>query len=138
MSKLLKSELKEIVKECLLEILAEGLMNQNKQVNQPRQRKKKITERKKRSYLDNIAYNKNLKKKKQKLKTALTDNPIMNEILADTANSTLQEQVSAERNQHNALVSTQGDQAAKVVSQSDPESLFGEEAASKWASLAFS
>jgi len=141
MSRLLRSELKEIVKECLVEILSEGLMN-NKDVSPVSLQQTGIREsnRRKRNHLDNISYNKKKinKRKKPKINTNLTKDPIMNEIFADTANSTLQEQVSADRKSGMAAVANQGDAAAKLVNKSTPEKLFGEEAASKWASLAFS
>ena len=138
MSKLLRSELKEIVKECLVEILAEGLMSQEKQTARPRNIKKRnIAENKTKRHLDNITYGKS-KQAKSKINTNLTKDPIMNEILADTAISTLQEQVSAERRNPGGSVSLQGDAAAKLVNENTPESLFGEESAGKWASLAFS
>ena len=62
----------------------------------------------------------------------------INEILADTASSTLQEQISADRGKGMSAINSQGDAAAKLVDQNNPENIFGEEAASKWASLAFS
>ena len=58
-------------------------------------------------------------------------------MLADTAKTTLREQVAADskRNFHNIA---QGDHAAKTAYDSTPEQMFGEENTSKWASLAFS
>ena len=140
-SKILRSELKSIVKECLVEILTEGLLGQNlneSKNNDMRLKKtKKRNNRNKLSYLDKIKKNKNNFPRK-KIRTDLTDDPILNEILADTADSTLTEQSAAEgRDRHNKLVSVQGDSAAKIVDQANPESLFGE-SADKWASLAFS
>lgn len=139
-SKLLRSELKSIVKECLVEILAEGLES-NSNYNRSNQVKKRVQESKsnvdlnqRRSHLDNIHYG---KKKENKLKTNLTENPILNDILADTAVSTLTEQASAEVRRGSAAVSAQGDIAAKTVDRSSPEELFGG-VSDKWASLAFS
>ena len=138
MSKLLRSELKEIVKECLVEILSEGLMNNNSRESL-NSRKVNESYRSKKSHLDNISYGaKKRVKKERKINTNLTKDPIMNEILADTAASTLHEQISADRNKGMAAVAQQGDDAAKIVNRSNPEDLFGEEAAGKWASLAFS
>ena len=136
MSKLLKSELKEIVKECLVEILSEGLSpKKNKITAVSSKRKKKITENKKSRHLDKISYK---PKRKSNLKTDLTEDPVMNQIFADTAKSTLQEQVSADsRRPMNSQVMSQGDQAAKIVNKNSPEDLFGQETADKWASLAF-
>lgn len=138
MSKLLRSELKEIVKECLVEILSEGLMSNHSKNNY---NSKKVNElhNNKKSYLDNISYdNKKREQKERKINTNLTNDPLMNEILADTAMSTLHEQISADRSKGMSVVAQQGDDAAKIVDRSNPEDLFGEKAAGKWASLAFS
>lgn len=133
-SKLLRSELKSIVKECLVEILSEGLLNTNvankKSIKENRDMN---TENKRKKHLDNIKFT-----KKKNINTNITNDPILNEILADTANTTLGSQAAAEkRNISNDLVIMQGDDAAKIVDQSSPEELFSEHA-DKWASLAFS
>ena len=133
-NKLLRSELKSIVKECLVEILSEGIKNQNtNDIND--YNKNKIKENKNHNFL------KSTKRKKSLLRsinTNLTEDPILNEMLADTASSTLAEQIEAEsRGGMSGLISKQGDQAAKIVDQSNPEDLFSGES-DKWASLAFS
>jgi hypothetical protein len=143
MSKLLRTELKEIVKECLVEILSEGLngpkVNNYTNTTQSRynsnsQQKERLSE--KSSHLDNIVYNKKVNIKKSILASNITADPILNEMLADTAISTLQEQASAERGK-NSSVTVSGDNAAKLTAQSDPIDLFPEQAG-KWAQLAFS
>jgi len=140
MSKLLRSELKTIVKECLIEILSEGLLgqnslNENLVMTNTRKSKQRKPTRKKLSYLDKIKVG---NKKENKIKTNLTSDPILNEILADTAGSTLSSQLAAEgKNRGAAMVSVQGDEAAKIVDKASPEDLFGD-TADKWASLAFS
>lgn len=141
-SKLLRSELKNIVKECLVEILAEGLessSSRNYQSEKPR--RQKINEQKagqRMTHLDNIHYGKSQENtSSNKLKTELTENPIINEILADTAQSTLSEQMQAESRRGSGAVALQGDAAAKAVNNSSPEELFGG-VSDKWATLAFS
>ena len=134
-SKLLRSELKSIVKECLIEILSEGLLGDSQgsikenKIDSPRKKRNSL------GYLDKIRQ----KKKKSNINTNLSNNPIMNEIFADTAKSTLQEQVNADNknNMASLAVATQGDQAARIVDQKSPEDIFGD-SADKWASLAFS
>lgn len=134
-SKLLRSELKSIVKECLIEILSEGILGNTKstikenKIDSPRKKRNSL------GYLDKIKQ----KKKKPNINTNLSDDPIMNEIFADTARSTLQEQVGADskNNMGSLAVATQGDQAARIVDQKSPEDIFGD-SADKWASLAFS
>ena len=134
MSKLLRSELKTIVKECLVEILSEGLASSEKTISESVISKKTLPPRRK--ALDNISYNKKKKIKKTVLNSNITSDPILNEMLADTAVSTLQEQHAAER-KSGSNVQVAGDAAAKLVAESNVEDLFGE-SSTKWASLAFS
>lgn len=155
-NKLTKNVLKEIVKECLVEILAEGLVTDSTErsrhpaVEKTRTLKESILRAKettvkskesgrKPSYLDSIDFNKgNLRKnnKLDEIAASVTSDPILSEMLADTAHTTLQQQIAAENNPGHAPVG-KGDKAARLVETSTPESLFGEEASSKWASLAF-
>ena len=138
MSKLLRSELKSIVKECLVEILAEGIGSNNSvhEVKAKKQKniKQKVPMKKRRSHLDSIQY----KSKNSKIQnTSLTNDPVLNELLADTAKTTLQEQLAADSKRRMSEASRPADSAALKVSNSQPEELFGGEAASKWAKLAF-
>ena len=57
----------------------------------------------------------------------------MSSIFADTAKTTLQEQIGAEK--HGVVQG--GDMAQNAVASSNPEELFGE-TSSNWANLAFS
>ena len=144
MSKLMRSELKAIVKECLVEILSEGLSSGNAinetMQNSPFQKIEPMHTRKSK-HLDNIVYNKSIEKKKKNIRrnvmnSNITSDPVLNELLADTATLTLQEQASAERRK-GANISIAGDNAAKLAAASDPADLFSE-SAGKWAQLAFS
>ncbi len=136
MTKLSKTVLKGIVKECLIEILSEGIGSDSKKTitehSMSKKRKKQKQSSSSRNYLDKISYQ---KRKPKKVTTNITNDPILNEILADTASSTLQEQLSAE-GRKNTSVMVGGDAAAKIVNNTSPEELFGENA-SKWAALAF-
>ncbi len=164
-----KAALKSIVKECLIEILAEGLVGNNKatisetrelrgamqesyerssnqaisesrlqhptQVTQSRQ----STQRRP-SYLDSIkmGVDSSASRKNNAIKNKvkqITSDPVMSDILADTAMTTLMEQKEGARPQGPSIQSG-GDQAAKIVDQSSPDELFGGQA-SKWADLAF-
>ena len=58
-------------------------------------------------------------------------------MLADTAQTTLREQVAADSKRGIAAVSSHADRASLKVSNTQPEELFGNEAAGKWAKLAF-
>ena len=164
-----KTALKNIVKECLIEILAEGLVGNKKatisesrelrgamQESYERSSNRNISERtlqqptqvsrsrqasqRRPSYLDSIKMGVDSASEKQtnviqnKVKS-ITSDPIMSDILADTAMTTLREQKEGARPSGPAI-SAQGDKAAKIVDQSSPEELFGGQS-SKWADLAF-
>ena len=156
--KLNKRILKEIVKECLIEILAEGIITDTRDADTPQQKrmalKESITQRaeasdvstprqnfRKPSYLDNISFpsadSRSDSHKPQAAKAMnLTKDPIMNEIFADTAATTLKEQLAGESRRAPPPTARQ-DKAAAIVDQTPLDDLFGG-AADKWASLAFS
>jgi hypothetical protein len=164
-SKLSRSVLKGIIKECMVEIMQESffphsnsemidMLGESKSRSIDSQSYKKNmregNQAKKRSrHLDNINYggkessrkpNKQFENKVSNLASSMTSDPILADIFKDTAMTTLQEQVSAD-NKNPRLASTMpikgGDRAAMAVSQNDPTDIFGAEAANKWASLAF-
>lgn len=141
MPKLLRSELKSIVKECLVEILAEGIGNSNvaanEYVNESKKEAPKMSNKRRKSYLDNMKIESSNKTNQSLKKTNLTNDPILNELLADTAQTTLKEQVAADSKKRMSDMSRPADAAAAHVSNSLPEDLFGGEAAGKWAKLAF-
>lgn len=66
---------------------------------------------------------------------SVTRDPMMASIFEDTARSTLMEQGINDRPIQ--TVDPRADRAAKIVDAVPPEQLFGDEAASKWAALAF-
>lgn len=139
MAKVSKSLLKEIVKECLVEILAEGLTggnvdtlkesvenvsyahNRNIKSMLPPKKSKKVV-------------NENFKENTRKVISAATSDPVMAALLEDTANTTLQEQNSADGAKFAAKPQ---DELSQVVAEADPSELFGE-ASNNWAHLAFS
>lgn len=139
MSKITKGDLKYIVKECLIEILTEGLLSNNKPLreNKIKKQRKMQPNKKNSSHLDNIVYGKN-KKSKPNIKTNISNDNVLNEIFADTAQHTLQEQIAADSHRSRAAMTpTAGaDTASKIVSSHSPEEIFGD-AASKWSKLAF-
>jgi len=160
LARLSKNKLKIIVKECLVEILEEGLSSSTgisamQHPSQTLKRPKKTgivgesrLERENKSMRriasDNISYgaasedsgNQKLNAAIETAVSSVTDDPIMSSIFSDTARTTLQEQYNRE-SQKGASVMMQGDNAAKVASQSDPADLFGA-ASQNWAALAFS
>ena len=141
MAKITKSGLKSLIKECLIEILAEGLGesvdNHLNEVRQPVRRRQKAPSRQKsrRPALDSISFNQQI----DKTAAVLTENPVMASIFKDTAATTLQEQlqVDSQKTSHLAQVAVNGDAAAKTIAASDPNDVFGD-ASNNWATLAFS
>ena len=154
-AKLTKDVIKGIVKECLIEILAEGLSSGSTSSISTSKKSRTLKEamsstpnrqnkrHKMPSYLDDIdksnADNRGDLRKNEKLQqlaTKITDDPVLREMLEDTAQTTLQEQIAADSKKGFAPTGI-GDNAQKLVENNNPEDLFGEEASSKWASLAF-
>jgi|TARA_R110002096_G_scaffold297743_1_gene492182 hypothetical protein len=98
------------------------------------------------SYLDQVSFGQNNSNQSQeepsqnrasKLISSVTKDPIMSEIFADTAASTLKRQGAAERGgSRGGGVSMPADEAARIVEASDPMELFGS-SAGKWAEMAF-
>ena len=147
MAKLSRGQLKSIVKECLVEILSEGI---SAAASEPVSRKRKTTslhERRRvneprlsRPALDMIKFgvpkeppptnpsrNGGFDNAISSAVGALTDDPMMAAIFSDTATGTLQEQLSADVGPGAQLT---------VEHVADPISTFGD-AAANWATLAF-
>lgn len=134
-----RHELKALIKECLVELLNEGLGNtigrSNVQNNPfsgmsestaPRKPGKRFDPK-----LDTpVAPTSALK---AAVKEVAGGNSVLESILADTAKNTLSKTVNSEK----GFSSNSPDYMTRVVNESEPEELFGEDAASRWASLAF-
>jgi len=156
--KFTKSHLKSLVKECLLEILHEGagsadisqdtrMMSEGTDSIRPAQRRHTERPNRRGSSLDNVSWKRNEDKVKntnfsntvKHLTSQITSDPVLSDIFADTAMTTLQEQVGAERQGPAGMslpTSAAGDKAARIVNSSTPEELFSE-SAGNWAALAF-
>lgn len=131
--KITKSELKSIVKECLLEILGEGLgMNVDSTKNVNRQMSPPLS--------DNLRRQTPQKMFTPSLKEAIRKeaggNKVMEEIFADTAASTLPSFLQNDGKSPIPATSG-GGLVEQVVARANPEDLFGDDVTSKWASLAF-
>lgn len=126
--KLNKDILKTVVKECLLEILSEGINTSTERskedvfsaINESKKSKRRKT-------ADLVRFENNVKN----TANSLTDDPVLSSIFEDTAKTTLQEQI----NSPSGVVA--GDRASYAAATNDPTDLFGE-SAGKWAALAFS
>jgi len=129
--KLSRNQLKGIVKECLMEILAEGLLHETAA---PKKTRTKRTRKPQQSIAESITPpHDGFDDAVNHAVSGLTNDPIMSEIFRDTAMTTLQEQMGAEKNPR-AVVG--GDRATQQVAGSDLDDLFGE-SADRWANLAF-
>ena len=155
MAKLTRSTIKSIVKECLIEILQEGLMHEMSTINESKRGRERSAisgrERSDRGHvrrmgLDKIEFskkssqtNKNLDQNIREAASSMTSDPVLSSILEDTAKTTLQEQIVAEQKGPNGTSlpsSMAGDRMAREAAMSTPEDLFGD-VANKWADLAF-
>lgn len=133
--KITKSQLKSIVKECLFELLNEGLGNASQQIQQAKMPSMQQ---------DNLMTTESRRPAPQKtvpaaLKEAIKreagGNSVMEDIFADTAASTLPTFLQNDLKASAPVVG--GGLAEQVVSRANPEDLFGDDVTSKWASLAF-
>ena len=150
MSKFSRNDLKDLVKECLVEILQEGI---NESISRPQsfrrvaESRERVAETREvippsRTIRDKINFLPKHENAPQRAAATsnhniagITDDPVMRDILSDTASTTLREQIQAEG--RNPQVTNSRDPAVRIVAESDPMDLFSG-AADKWASLAFS
>lgn len=155
--KMTRQDLKGIVKECLVEILSEGLVSTQKSIVESKQQRPRApaapepaqariarpNTADKISFLPNREdirrSNPPVVESHQNLARSLTSDPVLADIFADTARTGTYKQMneSGSRINHEAMVASAGDAAAKVMLNSDPTDIFGE-SAGKWAALAFS
>jgi len=124
-----KGQLKAIVKECLVEILAEGIGTTKQQVFE---NAVKVVKPKQQVHRrgQNVKYSQTMA---ETIKREAGGNSLMASIFADTAEKTLPTMMNESRTQQPQSTG----QYERVVSQSTPEELFGDDVASKWAELAF-
>jgi len=124
MAKVSRAVLKNLVKECLVEILSEGLVGASEQIQESKRvaAKKKPPQRKRKTVKKDII---------PETVRGVTDDPLMQSIFADTARTTLQEQTQADRRK------APMDAQARMADAADPNDVFSE-AAQNWEALAFS
>ena len=149
MAKFSRNQLKSLVKECLVEILEEGIGTPGSQLQESRSRSStsKVSPAvSRRKAADNITYgskkkieNQDFDKNIKSSVTSLTTDPVLQAIFSDTARTTLQEQIGDNGSSPGAeaQISMQGDSASREMIQSDPMNVFGD-ASQNWAALAFS
>lgn len=145
MSKFTRSQLKDLVKECLVEILSEGLapggvpLHERRVEATPAPQRRPAPTRAGSPALNSVVFGSGAPAKRPQRQTAsskprivdnigsLTSDPVMSQIFADTASTTLQEQIQAEAGRPGGPSMTE--------SVSDPNDLF--EGSENWATLAF-
>lgn len=162
--KMTRQDLKSIVKECLVEILSEGLVESARSVNENRQARPQARQQSaspqnfdrpaRSSIADKISF---LPENRQEIRrgpgpqqveqnnrhliSSLTSDPILAEVFADTARNGGHTRIAdsagpAHKIGHEQMISAAGDAAAKAMLRSDPVDVFGD-SAGKWAALAF-
>lgn len=139
MAKVSRSMLKSIVKECLVELLAEGLSGGdtrelNESISNNAVSFKNSVKRTQKPTSKKVV-NESFEENTRKVISNTTSDPVMASLLEDTAKTTLQEQNSADSSNRFAAKAT--DSYSRAVDSSDPVELFGE-ASNNWAALAFS
>ena len=137
--KLSKSALKDLIKECIVEVLYEGIpeisssaqnlieRNQRASKNASSRGHKKEPRRPK--ALDKIKFD----RAADTAASSLTQDPVLQSIFADTVKTTLQDQYASEKNK--SIVAPNADRASLMAAEADPTQLF--EGSSNWAALAF-
>jgi hypothetical protein len=143
MAKVSRAVLKDLVKECLVEILAEGLTSTVNTISESKSRRPRKSKKSRDDRISPEVFQKRNKMLLEKTSTIsdsrketisnLTDDPMLQEIYADTAQTTLLEQKVGEGKGNNYVPT---DAAQKMVYDNDLEDLF--EGSQNWASLAFS
>ena len=146
-NKLSRLQLKALVKECLVELLQEGLGSGSSQsmgvtlpVNEVR-RPQNIQQQRRISPLDQPVTTQGRNQRNspsgalaEAVRQTAGGNSVMADILADTAMTTLQEQIANES-------SSERGSGSRVQQQEQingtPEEIFGTQMTSKWADLAF-
>jgi len=132
-----KQQLKSIVKECLVEILSEGmgtaiLESTNKVKNNKMMKQSLVTK----TALEHQSVSK-ARVQSAQLREAIRleagGNDIMTSILTDTATKTLPAMLESD----SMRAPRPSGKIENFVASHNPEDLFGEETASKWADLAF-
>lgn len=133
-----RNEMKSLVKECLMEILRDGIGNVAQSSIPSQQQRQGIVQaaQRGRQVADTPIQQRPLPTHnlKEVIKREAGGNRVMESILADTAASTLPQMLKNEsrtpQHQPRGIVE-------KVVASTAPEEIFGSETASRWADLAF-
>ncbi len=132
MAKLRRGELKQIVKECLVEILSEGLESSQSNLTETRMLTSAppVREKRRPNKREQVPVER-FDRAVSRSVSNLTDDPMMAALFEDTARGTFQDQLA---NDTGAGKVSMAETAAPGADLSD---VFGDKAAQNWASLAF-
>lgn len=136
-----RNQLKTIVKECLVEILAEGMgSNVSESITEAKRKTSKNSHISSAPATTAAVLRQNASKTlaqstalKEAIRLEAGGNDIIASILADTAEKTLPTMLENDR----MKVPMSTGKIENLVAAHEPEELFGEETTSKWANLAF-
>ena len=149
MAKVKRSVLKQLIKECLVEILVEGISADSNTANAlveavtPQPSSSRKTQSLSKHFESEVE---RINKQREKLDSrrptqinenainALTEDPMMADIFRDTAQTTLQDQ-GMSNNVRGSAKRVAADAASQAVANNELEDLF--EGAGNWAALAF-
>ena len=129
--KISRSALKAVIKECLVEILAEGIGSNQVNLSSRGSTQKRIKKKAVRNLQESQRSSSKFEGAVQKASSNLTSDPVMAAIFEDTARTTLQEQ----REMPSAQTQTHAARDTGPVNPGNPEDMF--EGSSNWATLAF-
>lgn len=135
--KLARAQLKALVKECLIEILKDGLganVEQQTMTTLPRRQQPIVPKRPAFDPVLDRPVRVQTSALKEAIKHEAGGNPIMESIFADTAQTTLPAMLAG--GDSGTGTSPKPSQQEQFVG--TPEQVFGEETTSRWANLAFS
>ena len=142
MAKVSRSVLKKIVKECLVEILFEGLDDEDSVLGESRKTRfrPKVKKSDEEEFQEKVLKRKKMLRERTQIKAdgkhlanQITNDPVMAEIFADTAQNTLPGMLAGDNKGRGSYVPADG--AARLAQENDPEDHF--EGAGNWAHLAF-
>ena len=132
--KMKREDLKLLIKECLVEILSEGISDyitegtcKNQVFSEQRINRQSPVDANKQ---ENKRIQHETEERNKELVGIATRDPIMSSLLADTAKNTLPTFMNESRN------SIARGAVEQVVADTDPADLFGSETSDRWASLA--
>ncbi len=142
--KITREQLKAMIKECIVEVLSEGLgpqkritetLRTGRVVQQSQMRQRPFDARLDTPVVQKSSIHSN--SVRSAIKASAGKNSVMEAIFADTAATTLMEQAAAGDTSSTGESSSRGVQTAMEHIRGTPEEVFGEDTTSRWANLAF-